>query len=68
MPCPETILTQRNQRQIREAIQEQLRLTHPIQRLGTPYDVADAVVLLASDHSSWISGITVDVAGDSVLV
>ena len=34
--APETILTERNQRLIPEAIQEQLRLTHPIQRLGTP--------------------------------
>jgi 3-oxoacyl-[acyl-carrier protein] reductase len=66
--APETILTERNQRQIPEAIQEQLRLTHPIQRLGTPEDVAHAAVFLASDDSSWISGITLDVAGGSVLV
>jgi 3-oxoacyl-[acyl-carrier protein] reductase len=65
--APETILTDRNQRQIPEAIQEQLRLTHPIQRLGTPEDVAHAAVFLASDDSSWISGITLDVAGGSVL-
>jgi 3-oxoacyl-[acyl-carrier protein] reductase len=41
---------------------------HPIQRLGTPEDVADAAVFLASDQSSWITGITIDVAGGSVLV
>jgi 3-oxoacyl-[acyl-carrier protein] reductase len=66
--APETILTERNQQQIPEAIQEQLRRTHPIQRLGTPDDVAHAALFLASDHSSWISGITLDVAGGSVLV
>jgi 3-oxoacyl-[acyl-carrier protein] reductase len=66
--APETILTERNKQQIPEAIQEQLRHTHPIQRLGTPDDVAGAALFLASDHSSWISGVTLDVAGGSVLV
>ncbi len=66
--APETILTERNQQQIPEAIQEQLRHAHPIQRLGTPDDVAHAALFLASDHSSWVSGITLDVAGGSVLV
>ena len=66
--APETILTERNQQQIPEAIQEQLRHSHPVQRLGTPDDVAHAALFLASDHSSWISGITLDIAGGSVLV
>lgn len=66
--APETILTERNQQQIPEAIQDQLRNIHPIQRLGTPEDVAHAALYLASDHSSWISGITLDIAGGSVLV
>ena len=66
--APETILTERNQQQIPEAIQEQLRRAHPIQRLGTPDDVANAALFLASDHSTWISGITLDVAGGAVLV
>jgi DNA-binding MarR family transcriptional regulator len=34
-----------------------------IRRLGTPEDVAQAALFLASDQSSWISGIVVDVAG-----
>jgi 3-oxoacyl-[acyl-carrier protein] reductase len=66
--APETILTERNRQQIPEAIQEQLRHAHPTQRLGTPDDVAHAALFLASDHSSWISGITLDIAGGSVLV
>jgi 3-oxoacyl-[acyl-carrier protein] reductase len=65
--APETILTARNQQQIPEAIQEQLRLSHPVQRLGTPEDVAHAALFLASGASSWISGVTLDVAGGSVL-
>jgi len=66
--APETILTERNQQQIPQVIQEQLRQSHPVQRLGTPDDVAHAALFLASDQSSWISGITLDIAGGSVLV
>ena len=65
--APETILTERNRQQIPEAIQQQLTRAHPIQRLGTPEDVAHAALFLASDQSSWISGVTLDVAGGSVL-
>lgn len=66
--APETILTERNQRQIPEAVQDQLRRSHPIQRLGTPADVAAAALFLACEDSGWISGTTLDVAGGSVLV
>lgn len=65
--APETILTERNQEQIPGAVQEQLRLAHPVQRLGTPDDVAQAALFLASDQSGWISGVTLDIAGGAVL-
>src|SRR6516165_6197057 len=61
--APETILTDRNQEQIPAAVQQELAESHPIQRFGTPDDVADAAVFLASDRSSWISGTTLDIAG-----
>jgi len=35
----------------------------PLRRLGTPRDVADAVLFLASDMSSWISGAVLAVDG-----
>jgi 3-oxoacyl-[acyl-carrier protein] reductase len=65
--APETILTERNQEQIPDDVKEQLRVSHPVQRLGTPDDVAHAALYLASDRASWVSGITLDVAGGSVL-
>jgi 3-oxoacyl-[acyl-carrier protein] reductase len=66
--APETILTERNLQQIPDAVQEQMREHHPIRRLGTPEDVARAALFLASERSGWISGVTLDVAGGSVLV
>jgi 3-oxoacyl-[acyl-carrier protein] reductase len=65
--APETILTERNRQQVPGAVQEQLRLSQPVQRLGTPDDVAEAALFLASDRSGWVSGVTLDIAGGSVL-
>ena len=65
--APETILTERNLRQIPAEVQEQLVGMHPIRRLGTPEDVARAARYLASDEADWISGVVLDVAGGSVL-
>jgi len=37
-------------------------------RLGTPEDVANAALFLASDDASWITGIVLDVAGGATMV
>jgi 3-oxoacyl-[acyl-carrier protein] reductase len=66
--APETILTERNRRQIPADVQERLRQSHPVQRLGTPEDVAEAALYLASDHAGWVSGVILDIAGGSVLI
>jgi 3-oxoacyl-[acyl-carrier protein] reductase len=66
--APETIMTDRNQERIPAAQQEQLAQTHPIQRLGTPEDIARAALFLASEQSSWITGIILDVAGGATMV
>lgn len=65
--APETILTERNQAMIPAEVQTQLIATHPLRRLGTPQDIADACVFLASERSGWTSGVVLDVAGGSVL-
>jgi 3-oxoacyl-[acyl-carrier protein] reductase len=66
--APETILTERNEEQIPVNVREGLINMHPIRRLGTPQDVAEAAVFLASERSAWITGIVVDVAGGAVML
>jgi 3-oxoacyl-[acyl-carrier protein] reductase len=66
--APETILTESNLRMIPANTQDELVAAHPIRRLGTPDDIADAAIFLASDRAGWISGDVLDVAGGSVLV
>lgn len=65
--APETIMTERNEQAIPARIRDDLIAAHPIRRLGTPDDVAQAALFLAADASGWISGTTLDIAGGSVL-
>ena len=37
--------------------------SYPLRRIGTPYDVAHAVLFLCSDEAGWITGITLAVDG-----
>ena len=45
-----------------------LAQSFPLRRIGQPDDVAAAALFLASDASSWITGVTVDVAGGKIMV
>jgi 3-oxoacyl-[acyl-carrier protein] reductase len=66
--APETILTERNSERIPADQQAMLAGWHPLQRLGTPGDVAAAAAFLASAEAAWITGVVLDVAGGAVLV
>jgi 3-oxoacyl-[acyl-carrier protein] reductase len=66
--APETILTARNTARIPKEQQGELAAAHPIARLGTVEDVAQAALFLASEASAWITGIVLDVAGGATMV
>lgn len=65
--CPGVIMTERNvlkQREVETEEESDLRVQcYPLRKLGTPADVARAVLFLASDDASWITGVDLFVDG-----
>jgi 3-oxoacyl-[acyl-carrier protein] reductase len=66
--APHTVLVERVQRVMPEERLRELQATIPLRRLGTPEDVGLATLFLVSDSASWITGITLDLAGEYVMV
>lgn len=66
--APSTVLVERTESKIPEDQKERMANEHPLGRLGTPEDIGLATLFLASESSSWISGVTLDVAGGMVMV
>ena len=66
--APSSVLTERMKRLMPEETQKRVATMHPLGRMGTPEDVALATLFLASDSSSWITGVTLDVAGGLIMV
>lgn len=50
-----------------EEEQKRVLQSIPLRRLSEPHEIADAVVYLASDQSSYVTGITLDVVGGRYL-
>lgn len=50
-------------RGLTEEVQERLVKTIPVQRIGTPEDIGNAVLFLAADESSYVTGQTLYVCG-----
>ncbi len=65
---PAAVLTERMRRQLSEEQQRDIAAMHPLGRMGTPEDIASAALFLASESSSWITGVTLDVAGGRVMI
>jgi NAD(P)-dependent dehydrogenase (short-subunit alcohol dehydrogenase family) len=51
-----------------DANREKLVKLYPLRRLGQPGDIAPAVVLLASDQGSWITGQVISISGGFSMV
>lgn len=48
-------------------LEEQLLPRIPLRRVGTPEDIADAIVFLASEQARWVTGQVLQVAGGHAL-
>jgi 3-oxoacyl-[acyl-carrier protein] reductase len=66
--APSVVLTETERAKRTPAQIDELAASIPVRRLGVPDDVASATLFLASAQSSWITGVTLDVAGGRVMV
>ena len=67
--APGAILTEQGRlQQAPESVRQQVSACYPLGRLGAAEDVALATLFLASDSASWITGVTLDVAGGAVML
>jgi 3-oxoacyl-[acyl-carrier protein] reductase len=64
--APSSIRTEKVEARMPPAVQEQIAALHPLRRLGTTEDVAQVALFLASDAASWLTGLTIDVAGGRI--
>ncbi len=69
---PGTILTPMNERIVRESpngaeIEAEWLAMHPVNRLGRPEEVANAIVWLASDEASFVTGESLRVDGGMIV-
>lgn len=66
--APATVSSERIERIMDDEALASTAALSPLGRLGTPQDCAAASAFLASDASSWITGVTLDVAGGRVML
>jgi 3-oxoacyl-[acyl-carrier protein] reductase len=66
--APSATLNERLLKWTSETQREELGRSFPLGRIGRPADVAAASLFLASDASSWITGVTLDIAGGKIMV
>lgn len=61
--APSAVENDRMRKYMTDETRAHLAASFPLSRIGQPADVAAATLFLASAASSWITGITVDIAG-----
>ena len=66
--APATVLSDRILRLMSESRRAEVAALSPLGRMGDPEDVARATLFLASDASSWMTGVTLDVAGGRIML
>jgi NAD(P)-dependent dehydrogenase (short-subunit alcohol dehydrogenase family) len=65
---PSAVMNERMQERMTPAQVADLAASFPLGRIGQPDDVAEAALYLASDASSWVTGVVLDVAGGKIIV
>jgi 3-oxoacyl-[acyl-carrier protein] reductase len=65
--APASTLNERMQAHMSDQQLEQLASAFPLGRIALPRDIADAAAFLASDASSWMTGVTLDIAGGKIM-
>jgi 3-oxoacyl-[acyl-carrier protein] reductase len=66
--APSAVLNERMRRAMSAEQLDELARAFPLGRIGQPGDIAQAVLYLASDASSWVTGLTLDLTGGRVIV
>jgi 3-oxoacyl-[acyl-carrier protein] reductase len=66
--APATTMSERTERILSPERVEELAQLAPLGRIGLPEDTALATLFLVSESASWITGITLDVAGGRIML
>lgn len=66
--APATLATDRVKGVMDDAMLASIGAMAPLGRIGQPEDAAHAAVFLASDAASWLTGISIDVAGGRIMM
>jgi 3-oxoacyl-[acyl-carrier protein] reductase len=66
--APATVRSERIDRIMDAEAQAAVAAMSPLGRIGTPEDCALATLFLVSDSASWLTGVTLDVAGGRIML
>jgi 3-oxoacyl-[acyl-carrier protein] reductase len=66
--APATVRSERIDRIMDEQAQAKVAEMSPLGRMGTPADCALATLFLVSDSASWLTGVTLDIAGGRIML
>jgi len=66
--APATTTSERVQRLMDQEAQTRTAALSPLGRLGVPADTAQATLFLLSEAASWLTGVTLDIAGGRVML
>jgi 3-oxoacyl-[acyl-carrier protein] reductase len=64
--APSAIATEKVKARMPAEVREKVAAMHPLRRIGTTDDVAQTALFLASEAASWLTGLTIDVAGGRI--